>query len=537
MYDRGIPVIAGLANENIATNAKTWPNCLDKVINVGAETPSWKVGIGANGIDYYAKDTIYFGRNREQGNSLAAPRIAGAFALLHEATPFATVQEKMDALDQANSRMSYHKVGSNNITARHVLESDIPEAIRILRLSYPEDIPEETIIAAGQLNYIDTNEYGPRYGGSDSDYILDINFDELHTILTSRSTNLSTTAINGTSLSGRRDVILKFTGSFTSPGSKSFVVKINGTPRFTVNKYYSSGEEEDFTINIHRKYFSSGNNTITIEPRNSSYNWGLKDISAEFTPVVPLTIGQTDNNEYGYYGSPQRFTGARASFELTDTNADLLLSVVGWDIDAVDETNIFINGFYVGNLTQGTGSSAYSAPDQFLLRKNYLYNGLNYIEFVQREIDGTWSGEEDEKWAVKDLLVETAPPDLTVSSLSIIDKSLKVNIPFDVSVSVHNNGAGYSDDTLLQFYVSADENISTGDTLILSQNFAELAPNDTRIIDTSVQSTQVNQGYFLGTCVVVLGNETNTNNNCSLGIPLKNNFNFVPILFFLLMSD
>ena len=435
LYQRGIAVVVGLRNEDIPTTELTWPACLDHVIKVGSESAHQSInlngiGIGAMGLDFFAKDTTTGG---EQGNSFAAPRIAAAYALLHREYNFSSVDQKTQALIQANKRTSFYNQRNSNgslfkkHTLRYVKKTDMPAAISILGNSFPNGVSNEVLIAAGSLNYEDTNSYGPRYLGSGSSHSFNIDLDDLLPILTSDSklaTLSSTSNINELVLSNKRDITLKFTSSYSLSGTRGFRIKINGTTRYTTSNNYAAGGEVEHTLIISGKYLSEGNNTITLEPSSVSSDWGVKNISATFTPVVDITVGQIDTNQYGYNEDPQRLTGMRAAFDLQAVTDDLVLSVTGWDIDTSNETSVFINGTPIGFLSQSPSNDAYSAEDKFLLLKSLLRIGLNYIEFVQRETDSSWVGEDDEKWAVKDILVAAYSEDGITLQLGTTDTGM-----------------------------------------------------------------------------------------------------------------
>ena len=520
----GIPLVVGLHNIDIEPNEKTWPACLSGVIKVGAQNDNNNlvnggIGIGANDIDFYAKNTVS-ANGGAAGNSMAAPRIAAAYALLKTAVPNSTVEQRTEALRLANSRTNTYKGG---YTRRHVKKTDIDEAIELL---------EEMVYGnIDNIFFDDPNQYGSIYADNSSNYTFEINFDELiGSNPLAKSNGNALTLNNASMVDGRRDVVLSFDGKMASNSHNGFRVYINNIQREYINSFLN---ERSFEFVFNRNIFNSGNNTVRIEPTSSQRLWGLSNIKADFHPVIPLTVDQTNISTFGYFQTPPRYTGLRASFEVDNLESDYLLSVNAWDIDTNDENQVFLNGEPIGYLTPAA-SSSYNGGDTFVLRKENLIAGQNVIEFVQRYLGNGWGGIEDEKWAVKDMLVVVAPADLSVPEIAIVDRSLKNNVPFAVSASVHNSGAGYADVTTLNFYVSTDETISTADTLIHSASFESLGPNRTRIINTSVTSSQVNQGYFLGACITMVQGESNNSNNCSAGVLLKNNVNIVPIIMLLL---
>lgn len=271
-------------------------------------------------------------------------------------------------------------------------------------------------------------------------------------------------------------------------------------------------------------------------PIFSSRFWELSNVSAEFTPVISLSLDQMDNNRYGYFESPTRFTGLRASFELGSIDGDVLLSLQGWDIDVSDETAVYINGTQVGNLGV-TNNNSYGPTDSFLLTNDLLNVGLNMIELVQRDTDGTWVGSADEKWAVKDMLIRLVTTvDLSVSNILIAENSIKKNIPFSVAATISNTGEASSQTTTATFHVSSDEIITSTDQEVASLIVDPILPAETVILNVDVQTSQVNTGYFLGVCIESVTGESNVTNNCSVGVPIQG-IGFIPSILNILLGE
>ncbi len=92
LREMGIPFVVGLDNRDLEVGEVTWPACLDGVVKVGGQ--SGRIGVGAMDIDLYAKNSVRT-NNPNDGNSLAAPRIATALAMLREAVPKSLVEERV----------------------------------------------------------------------------------------------------------------------------------------------------------------------------------------------------------------------------------------------------------------------------------------------------------------------------------------------------------------------------------------------------------------------------------------------------------
>lgn len=416
LYDRGIAVVVGLLNEDIPADVVTWPACLDKVIKVGSPTAfnasGRGIGVGANGLDFFAKDTA----NGDVGNSFAAPRVAAAYARLHKLFPFSSVSEKTNALQAADTRTATYRtkdITGTTVTLRrrYIKNTDLTEAIKYLAILYPPIDP-----ASASVNFNDGGQYGAFFGAPRPDYRAIINFRQLQpdpkvgADAEQGKASVSGVFKAGTGiLSARRDIEVSFTGVVdTSVPNYGFQLIVNGVQVGEITNFNRTNELQK-TFIVNRKYLNnSDDNEIVLRPNRSDLNWGIRDISIEFLPIIPLQVGTKNTEEYGYSHTPTRYTGLRATFDLPEIIADeYTLSATGWDIDLDNETEVFVNGHFLGHLTHAPASSIYSRRDQFRLSEEILNPGAtNYVEFVQREpLSGVWIGFQAEKWAVKDILV------------------------------------------------------------------------------------------------------------------------------------
>lgn len=536
LYEKGVVVVAGMLNDDINSSANTWPQCLLNVVNVASSSatgsPGNGVGNGLNGIDFFAIGTAT--SPSSTGNSMAAPRVATLYAILGKRFPYSSIDERSAAINAASTLMHSYK----GTTKRFVKKEDIPGAYAYLLTLYPEYTPEE--LAEMGLLYANNYEHGTLYGEIEDNHSFEIDFSVFATA-TSQSQSLTdgtNSAIfqaitaNQNTLGEVRDVVLKFTGAFDPGGSRSFRIRVNGNIIATIGNYYSVDEEENISFTIHRDHFNNGSNTISIEPDVYADLWGIKGITAGLTPIVPLTVGQTNTNVFGYYDGYNRYTGMRASFDLTSVTNDYSLSMVGWDIDVADETAVFVNETRVGFLNVGE-SSAYSLSNTFLLPKSLLRTGENNIELVQRTADSSWISESDRKWAVKDIRVEVANPNLKVLNLKILDPTIYTDEPFDAEIKIQNVGAGGADSSTVTFYLSSNEGGTQNVTQLGTATVAATAVNQTRTVTKTLESPLVNQGYYFSACVEVVANESNGNDNCSTVIPFKKVFNVAPIMLLL----
>jgi len=550
LLDKGVAVVAGLHNIDIDPLEVTWPQCLDGVIKVGgisAGTGNLGLGIGDNGIDYFAEDDT----DDQVGTSFATPRIAGAFALMKNQFPLASIEDMRQALDAAHPRTFTYTFfdpvtnSSEFFERRSVRRSDLESAFAFLEQLFP---PDPNPIANGvnsAIDYFDGGEYGPAYDADILDFpTVEIDFSSLTGVVSGKPSAPSTNTKNsdpvvaqassGVEVETTRDVVVKFIGRYSVSGFRSFSLLINGAVVETFVQSFNANTDAEFTAYVDRKHFTlPGTNTILIRADGGATIWGAKDISVEFLPMIPLTLNQTDSSEYGYLQTPPRYTSARASVNIPNGNDDIVISATGWDIDVADETGVFFNGELIGHLNTGP-SSDYSPRSSFLVLKENVRPGTNYIEFVQRRTNSDWIGLSDEKWAVRDIRVESAFPDLSVASVKLETKKLDSTTPFTIQTSVANIGGGTAPGSTGRILVSTDDSISPADTEIGTFTTNASSPNTSASFTLSAQTTLVNQGYYVGICIDSVEGELVTGNNCSAGVALEDQINIVPIIMMLL---
>ncbi len=111
------------------------------------------------------------------------------------------------------------------------------------------------------------------------------------------------------------------------------------------------------------------------------------------------------------------------------------------------------------------------------------------------------------------------PPDLVVSSSTLSSQSLTPGASFTLSATVSNQGGVGSDATTLRYYRSSDASISGADTGIGTDSVAELSTGATS--GESINLTAPGVGtYYFGACVDAVADESDTANNCSVGVLL-----------------
>ena len=111
-------------------------------------------------------------------------------------------------------------------------------------------------------------------------------------------------------------------------------------------------------------------------------------------------------------------------------------------------------------------------------------------------------------------------PDLVIESVSIDNQTLDAGASFTLNVITRNQGEGPSSSTTLHYYRSKNSRISTVDTEIGVDSIGELeyaTSNESSSLQTAPSSAGT---YYYGACVDSVFGESDTSNNCSIGIPI-----------------
>ncbi len=511
---KGIAVVAGLLNNDVLLSTRTWPNCINGIINVGRTDgfapPNDGIGIGQNGIDFYTESAVPmpFRNYVAFGNSYAAPKVAAAFSILQVNYPESTVDQQYRALLRSSLGTYTYK----GLTRPRIRKNQINNALSQLDLIIQEDIADRE---EGDLA-VDRREYGVAFGGLSSDRAeLVIDFS---TALAKQPEGNQLT-LNKTGAGDVQDVVIKFTGIFDESlnSSRQFRIRLNGAVIGEVGEF-NNNQEILKSFVIDRDLLTSADNRVRIEPLSTDLKWGIKDLKATVMPKIPLTLGVLDQNQYGFSESPlRRYTSAKFTIGIPVVETDLVLTMTGYDQDIANETEIFINGNSMGFLKQ-SGNDKYGDPTTFIIEQEKLVVGANQIEVFQRQ----FTTEQRRNWAVKDILLNEVRPDIAISSLGITTKNVRKNKPFDVVGTATNIGNTRPAFARLHYYLSDDENINPDDTLLLGSTvLTGLNSNVAKGFSRSFSTQSVNTETYFGVCVDPVLLEINTTNNCSAGILLE----------------
>ena len=110
--------------------------------------------------------------------------------------------------------------------------------------------------------------------------------------------------------------------------------------------------------------------------------------------------------------------------------------------------------------------------------------------------------------------------DLVVQSPGVNDHTLRPGQSFTASTTVINHGNSTSSPTTVRYYSSTDSIITTEDTQLATDSVSSLSPNETSSEAATVSAPATTGIYWIGTCVDSTTNESDTENNCSIGVQI-----------------
>ena len=429
LYNLNIPVVAALSNTDIPANQSNWPNCLDKIINVGNSGRN-NIGIGSNGIDFFALGTT---SNHFFGNSFTSPRVAAAMALLHQAKPSATIPEKIAALKQASTVSLTHA----GFTRPFVSKDNMASAINILTGNSDDStLPEPPITDPNPDSQPPTPPGQTAVLGISDDrtYVGEVTFNvnlngtvaRANSVISLGQQSLVNTAnvIASTLASGTigitnvRDIKLSFDAKYYNDVNPTQVprvdIEVNGVRRITFNSTRQNINnlkyiEHSFILN--RNWLRSGDNTIAIKesifnPSQVGIVLETTNITMEYNDPIKMNVGEKNTNFYGHnVGTKTHLTGLRIEFP--STRSDMKFLARGYDIDSDTEVAVFLNQKFIAYLRRGR-SSQFNVADEFELKKeDFVTSGVNTIEFVQT------SSSDKETWGVTNMELIGLPPNIS----------------------------------------------------------------------------------------------------------------------------
>ena len=131
----------------------------------------------------------------------------------------------------------------------------------------------------------------------------------------------------------------------------------------------------------------------------------------------------------------------------------------------------------------------------------------------------------DGNWEIKSVTGDDAQqtdidkePDLVVTSVRVSDTTVSPGERFTLSATVRNGGDGQASSTILRYYRSSNDRISSSDTEVGSDSINALGANQTNDENLSLSAPTTPGTYYYGACVDSVSDESDIDNNCSTAV-------------------
>jgi len=111
-------------------------------------------------------------------------------------------------------------------------------------------------------------------------------------------------------------------------------------------------------------------------------------------------------------------------------------------------------------------------------------------------------------------------PDLILINPAVSNSGLSPGQAFTINATVANQGDGDSATTTLRYYLSSDNVIGNSDTALGEDVIQGLAPGANSVKSLAVTAPGINGNYWVGACVDAVADESDTDNQCSVGIEI-----------------
>ena len=161
------------------------------------------------------------------------------------------------------------------------------------------------------------------------------------------------------------------------------------------------------------------------------------------------------------------------------------------------------------------GRSGHSVSVTALSTAGTYYYGA-CVDAVADESDGA----NNCSAAVEVSVQEPPSPDLVVDTSTVNESSPEAGAEFTLSATVTNQGDANAEATTLRFYRSTDATITRDDASLDTAPVAALAVSGNSDQSTRLSAPTTPGTYYLGACVDVVSNESDTTNNCSPAVKI-----------------
>ena len=121
-------------------------------------------------------------------------------------------------------------------------------------------------------------------------------------------------------------------------------------------------------------------------------------------------------------------------------------------------------------------------------------------------------------------VVKATAPDLVVTQFRTDERRIGLGDSVPVTLTVKNQGNGGSDTTHVSFYISQDSQvaINSSNSMRYGRNIRAFDPSpDQEELRYSITAPDQIGTYYLRVCVFPLGEESNTQNNCSISVRVQ----------------
>lgn len=368
----GIATVASAGNDGISGSIAA-PACISSAISVGSTEDNDTVSSFSNGASWlslYAPGSnitaavpwndIY---GIKSGTSMAAPHVAGAFAVLKDEAgqrqqPDVTVDALLETM---------------RLTGRPVWRNGYPvPRLDLGRASAVSGTFGSAPVIDLQMDRMDTGSYGYRYGSN-------AHYASLQATFARSDTRALTLTLRGYDVDFEDEIGVWLNGNllgYLGTGSNN---ALNGGDSFAL--------PESFLV--------SGQNRIEFRQSTPGFVWGVTELLIESSgPAVPggvvaLALDRVDTGAYGHgYGSDAHYDSLTAAFDAA-AGSELTLSVTGYDIDGNAEVSVWLNGLILGHLGAGPNNGLNSG-NLFRLPAAMLVAGRNTVEFRQQTPGYVW---------------------------------------------------------------------------------------------------------------------------------------------------
>ena len=109
-------------------------------------------------------------------------------------------------------------------------------------------------------------------------------------------------------------------------------------------------------------------------------------------------------------------------------------------------------------------------------------------------------------------------PDLVIRSLRVESPTVMIGGGVRLHITLTNQGTNTAPATTIRYYRSLDATISAADTELRAVNVGQIGAGKSTTTWALLLSPTVSGVYYYGACVDAVASESDTSNNCSLGI-------------------